>query len=106
MSDADNMAPDWVLIEAANRCDWPQAFGPHAENVEELRRDYEKDAWHHRPFRALCDMIAKHEQPPVDPDVEAVKRMLCAFYGEAKVILSADAVARALAQYKQERSNG
>lgn len=46
--------------------------------------------------------IAKHEQPPVDPDVEAVKRILLSFYG-SPVILGEDAVARAVAQYKQER---
>jgi hypothetical protein len=51
---------------------------------------------------AHATLIAKHEQPPVDPDVEAVKRILLKCYG-SYVILGENAVARAVAQYKQER---
>lgn len=44
--------PDWVLIEAAKRCGW--AYGT-------------ADNYHDNPvYAALCDMILKHEQPPVD----------------------------------------
>jgi hypothetical protein len=54
--------PDWVLIEAAKRSDtWPQ-------EIETLRGSY--DSWF--IFRALCDMIQKYEQPPVD------RKLLCA----------------------------
>ena len=57
-------------------------------------------------------MIAKHEQPPVDPDVEAVKRIVCAWYGHEKTVFNPEkdfkldrtALARAVAQYKQERA--
>lgn len=50
--------PDWVLIEAAKRCGW--AYGT-------------ADNYHDNPvYAALCDMIAKHEQPPVD------RKLLCA----------------------------
>ena len=52
---------DWVLIEAAKRCGWPG-------DVPLLQTYYEND----RPYRALCDMIAKHEQKPVD------RKLLCA----------------------------
>lgn len=45
--------PDWVLLEAAKRAD-----------CDVYRRD--------GAFLALCDMIAKHEKPPVD------RKLLCA----------------------------
>lgn len=51
--------PDWVLIEAAKRSD----RGPH----------HLKETYQNVPtFRALCDMIQKYEQPPVD------RKLLCA----------------------------
>jgi hypothetical protein len=54
--------PDnWVLLEAARLCGWDT-------EIEGLRRLYSKDS----PFRALCDMIAKHEKPPV------CRKVLCA----------------------------
>lgn len=53
--------PDWVLLEAAKKCE----FIPSAEF---RRRDYQELPC----FRALCDMILKHEQPPVD------RKLLCA----------------------------
>ena len=60
MTDKQTM-PDWVLIEAAKRSE----FIPSAEF---RRRDYQELP----AFRALCDMILKHEQPPVD------RKLLCA----------------------------
>jgi len=53
--------PDWVLIEAAKRC----GLAHHLDFL----RDFYPD---NRMFRALCDMIEKHEQPPVD------RKLLCA----------------------------
>jgi hypothetical protein len=53
--------PDEVLLEAAKRSGWDT-------QIEGLRRLYSKDS----PFRALCDMIAKHEKQPVD------RKLLCA----------------------------
>lgn len=47
--------PDWVLLEAAKR----SAF---VGSVEDLQYNYEAI----KAYRALCDMILKHEQPPVD----------------------------------------
>lgn len=64
--------PDWVLIEAAKRCGgWRghQAF-------TELLASYKCD----QGYRALCDMIEKHEQPPVD------RKLLCAREAEAGMI--------------------
>ena len=53
---------DWVLREAAKRCDM---FTKH---IDALRYRHTGDSC----FRALCDMIAKHEKPPVD------RKLLCA----------------------------
>jgi hypothetical protein len=54
--------PDWVLREAAKR----GAFRSAA--ISEMRMWYQAD----KTFRALCDMIQKYEQPPVD------RKLLCA----------------------------
>ena len=53
---------DWVLREAAKRCGYvgDDDMKPHMNNLN------------NPIFRALCDMIAKHEQPPVD------RKLLCA----------------------------
>jgi hypothetical protein len=53
---------DWVLIEAAKRCGWG------LKSIEQPRGIFASSII----FRALCDMIAKHEQPPVD------RKLLCA----------------------------
>ena len=53
--------PDWVLIEAGKRSEWDNTVGT-------LRSYYEN----YGTFRALCDMIERHEQPPVD------RKLLCA----------------------------
>ncbi len=54
--------PDWVLIEAAKRCRWQNT------TMDELRVAYA----YRDMFRALCDMIERYEQPPVD------RKLLCA----------------------------
>lgn len=54
--------PDWVLIEAAKRVYW-------AGDLAEWRKQI---AIGNSCFIALCDMILKHEQPPVD------RKLLCA----------------------------
>lgn len=53
--------PDWVLIEAAKRSEWDNT-------IDTLRSCYAVVC----AYRALCDMILKHEQPPVD------RKLLCA----------------------------
>ena len=53
--------PDWVLVEAAKRCGWNFVL----VTLERLHRE---DV----PFRALCDMIERYEQPPPD------RKLLCA----------------------------
>ncbi len=53
---------DWVLLEAA------KLSGRSHCSIETVR-----DRWYvDKTFRALCDMIAKHEKPPVD------RKVLCA----------------------------
>ena len=53
--------PDWVLIEAAKRCDWA------CDNTHQLRQLYADDL----PYEVICDMIQKYEYPPVD------RKLLC-----------------------------
>jgi hypothetical protein len=52
--------PDWVLIEAAKRSGW----GDNGIQTSAYTGN--------SVFRALCDMILKYEQPPVD------RKLLCA----------------------------
>jgi hypothetical protein len=54
---------DWVLIEAAKRSD----LRLDVKGIRNIYPDRFSPA-----FVALCDMIAKHEQPPVD------RKLLCA----------------------------
>lgn len=56
--------PDWVLIEAAKRSYWPK----DVTNLTQMRASYTASGG----YRALCDMIQKYEQPPVD------RKLLCA----------------------------
>lgn len=58
MTDKQETMPDWVLIEAAKR-------GGFEGYAESYLRDL-LEASHGAVFAALCDMILKHEQPPVD----------------------------------------
>jgi hypothetical protein len=61
--------PDWVLIEAGKRFKW--TFG--ADAIDDLRDAYNDTADNEEHgYRALCDMIEKYEQPPVD------RKLLCA----------------------------
>lgn len=53
---------DWVLLEAAKRSGWDDY------TTQVLRETYRYGG----TFTALCNMIAKHEKPPVD------RKLLCA----------------------------
>ncbi len=55
--------PDWVLLEAAKQSGWDSDT-----EIEGLRRLYRNVS----TFRALCDLIVKHEKSPVD------RKLLCA----------------------------
>ena len=75
----DNQTPpDWVLREAAKRSSFEYS-------LEFTRNNYGTMS---SAFRALCDMIAKHEQPPVDRKLlcarEAVAHLYCGEPEEAE----------------------
>ena len=63
--------PDWVLIEAAKRS------GRNHWTLNELRNSYADQA----TYAALCDMIERYEQPPVD------RKLLCAREAMAGTVL-------------------
>jgi hypothetical protein len=54
--------PDWVLFEASKRSEWGE------QAIVSLVYEYKNTP----PYRALCDMIERYEQPPVD------RKLLCA----------------------------
>jgi len=58
--------PDWVLKLAADKAGW-EGFP-----LEELRNEY--GASDGGTYRALCDMIERYEQPPVDRKVLCARR--------------------------------
>jgi hypothetical protein len=82
--------PGWVLIEAGKRSEWDNTVGT-------LRSYYEN----YGTFRALCDMIERYEQPPVD------RKLLCAReaateYGYDQGDLAENACIRAIELWEEE----
>lgn len=63
--------PDWVLAEAAKRS------GRSHWHLNELRNSYADQA----TYAALCDMIERYEQPPVD------RKVLCAREAMQRTVL-------------------
>jgi len=63
--------PDWVLVEAGKRV-WP---GSH-KTLNYWRDCYDAGG----PFRALCDTILQHEQPPVDPLLIEARKLVSLRY--------------------------
>jgi hypothetical protein len=57
--------PDWVLLEAAKLCGYTEIWC----NANFIHRHFYPND---KTFRALCDMIAKHEKKPLD------RKLLCA----------------------------
>lgn len=58
----------------------------------------------------VAKLVMQYEQPPIDPDEEAVKRILRAWHYGDEVAdfkkLDDQNFARAVSQYKQEKANG
>ena len=57
--------------------------------------------------RTVAKLVMQHETAPADPDEEAVKRILAAYYGDDRnhgTYLSQEHLARAVAQYKKEKA--
>jgi hypothetical protein len=87
-----NTPPDWVLIEAAKRSGW------QIQDIELLRAEY-----HNRRaliFSALCDMIWKYEQPPVDRKLTCAREAAWPF-GFAKDSMGVDACIRAIELWEE-----
>jgi hypothetical protein len=71
---------DWVLREAA------KLSGRSHCSIETVR-----DRWHlDKTFRALCDMIAKHEKPPLN------RKLACAYEARDSAWAGATTVAIAI----------
>jgi hypothetical protein len=89
--------PDWVLIEAAKRCNY------RAEYAENVRIRY--DTASSSSFRALCDMIERYEQPPPDRKLlcarEALAGRMLRVGMEGSVSDIEDAIARAIELWEE-----
>jgi len=68
----ETQAPeDWVLLEAAK-----------LGNIRECRIGSLRGLYHYGgTFTALCNMIAKHEKPPVDRKVLCAREAVSVAYG-------------------------
>jgi len=95
--------------------DIPDWAGKRACELLNIECGYTRYTWPEaRPdlgVRTVAKLVMQHEQPPIDPDVEAVKRIIRAWYGFSDNIRTnpyyePGSYERAVAQYKQERSNG
>lgn len=67
------MVEDWVLRAGEKQCGWHPRLA-----IDDLRSGYQVNS----AFRALCDLIAETQKPPMDP-IEAAAREGCARYCEA-----------------------
>ena len=91
--------PDWAGKRACELLNAEEPFHPYC-----WPRDAAATA-----VMAIAKLVMHLEQPPVDPDEEAVKRIIAAYFNNevedvfwgAKIHL-----ARAVSQYKQEKGNG
>lgn len=80
----DKVPADWILIEAAKRC-CRDDNGIHAS------------AYIGNPvFRALCDMIERYEQPPVDRKVLCAREALLGCFVPASIETMESAIVRAI----------
>lgn len=98
-----NDIPDWAVRVFCERASLSYL-------AVKVRDDFQAHLlW--RAVSAGARLIAKHEQPPadpVDPDEEAVKRILAAHDGfpVEDTCFAKNCLARAVSQYKQEKANG
>ena len=92
-----NDIPDWAGKRA---CELLNA------EVGILTWNWPINAAHHCVI-TVAKLVMQHEQPPADPDEEAVKRIMAAWFddeifGQGCI----ENLARAVSQYKQEKANG
>ena len=93
MSEVHFYKPDWVLKLAADKAGW-EVF-----DLFTLRNKYVASGG--GTYRALCDMIERYEQPPVD------RKLLCAReaateYGYDQGDLAENACIRAIELWEEE----
>lgn len=89
--------PDWAIERANALCGrgWTAA----------MTRDTFKATGNFGDVMVFARYISEHEQPPVDPDVEAVKRILLPYVLARIGTSDEERLAAAVAQYKKERGN-
>jgi hypothetical protein len=83
--------PDWVLIEAARKCG--------ASTTQD--RDTYLNWYVGAPFRALCDMIRKYEQPPVDRKLLCAREAWARYEPNNGVTMSVSIAVRAIELYEE-----
>lgn len=66
---SEELPPDWAIEEALKRSD----FDARPDDVAYIRRASHR--WCNA-IRELARMIAKHEQPPVDPDLVKAREIV------------------------------
>ena len=94
-----NDIPDWAGKRA---CEQLNAENRTAESSWPAHRD-------NVPLITVAKLVMQHETAPVDPDEEAVKRVIAAYFNNEveEVFWGATThLARAVSQYKQEKGNG
>lgn len=69
--DPQGIPPQWVLDRTADEC----GYGP-----QDVIRNPTRWTVGSPSFRALALYIWKHEEPPVDPDLQAMREALAAAY--------------------------
>ena len=91
--------PDWAVKRACELL--------NAENATAARWLWSEHKGHHC-ITAIAKLVMQHEKPPVDPDEEAVKRIIAAYLSISETSLASgfESFARAVSQYKQEKANG
>jgi hypothetical protein len=83
--------------------DHPEWIWKRAIELVNLQSNLKFDVFDRGPaMRALASLIAKHEQPPVDPDEEVVRVVLQAWWGDDSWKNRGDSrdISDALAAYK------
>lgn len=85
MTTTNEIPPYWAYVRAHERSCRPHRPRPpreYAERAHELLP----------AVRELARMIAKHEQPPVDPDVQIARDILAKAYEDDEQAFTANAV--------------
>lgn len=104
----NDIPEDWAIQIALEAPNAVEGYGAMKWTVREVKEAH-KELRYAASVMAHAALIAKHETAPVDPDEEAVKRILAAYYGDGPnhgTYLPPEMLARAVSQYKKEKANG